>query len=269
MKSIVNCTSKLKLNPSQKHILKTASMDLRKIKREIPTIDEIIVRGGFTPDILLEKEPQDIDIFYCVKNKNGKYSVRCHCNGIRNKIDTLNLKYVGKKYNYDLENSFEKEPRLKPIERTAGFFSYHSDWLSMFCLDIGGNIWANKTTLNFFEKRIHEIRYEGFLPWAYYSKPTDSNNYYASFAYEIVRGLAHIQRRKLEMGKLFSELVDNAPFILKELSQAKERKGIITYIEHKFGDLETLTKTTRELNLKNQLEVEKGFKLLFDKYQSD
>jgi hypothetical protein len=243
--------------------------DLKTVKKAIPEIDEIIVRGGFTPDILLEKEPKDIDIFYCIKNKNGKYSVRCHCEEIRSKIDKLKLRYIGKKYNYDLENSFEKEPRLKPIERTAGFFSYHSDWLSMFCLDINGDIWTNKTTLNFFEKRIHEIRYEGFLPWAYYPKPTDSNNYYAALAYEIVRGLAYIQRRELKMGKLFSELVDNAPFILKKLSQAKEGEGIITYIKHKFGDSETLIKAIRELSLKNQSEVEKGFRLLIDKRQSN
>jgi hypothetical protein len=269
MNRIINCTSKLKLDLNQKKIIETVSGDLKTIKKAIPEIDEIIVRGGFTPDILLGKEPQDIDIFYCVKNKNGEYSVQCRCNKIRNKIDKLKLEYVGNKYTYDLENSFEKEPRLKPVERTAGFFSYHVDWLSMFCLNSNGNILTNKTTLNFFEKRIHEIRYEGFLPWAYYPKPTDGNNYYAALAYEMVRGLTHIQRRELKMGKLYSELVENAEFILKGLSQTKEKEGIKTYIKHKFGNLETFVKSTRKLNLKNQLEIEKGFKLLFNKHQSD
>jgi|GEM_PF-4084579 len=269
MNRIINCTNKLKLDLNQKKIIETVSGDLRNIKKAIPKMDEIIVRGGFTPDILLGKEPQDIDMFYCIKDRNGRYSVRCHCNEVRKKIDKLKLKYVGNKYDYDLENSFEKEPRLKPIERTAGFFSYHVDWLSMFCLNSDGNILTNKNTLNFFENRIHEIRYEGFLPWAYYPKPTDGNNYYVALAYEIVRGLTHIQRRKLKMGKLYSELVSNSEFILNKLSQVKEREEIITYIKHKFGNLEAFIKATRELNLKNQSEIEKGFKLLIDNHQSD
>jgi len=187
MTKIIKCSDKISITPQQKKLIREVSNELRKIKKSFPSIDEIIIRGGFVPDILLGKEPKDIDIFYCIKDKNGNYSIKCHCDEIRKQIDRLNLKFIGKKYKYDLENSFEKEPRLKPIQRTASFFSYHSDWLSMFCLDTNGDIWTNKTTFTYFKKRIHEVRYEGFLPWAYYPKPTDSNNYYASLAYEAIK----------------------------------------------------------------------------------
>src|SRR3989344_6698255 len=169
-----------KLTEKQEKTIKAVAHDLTTITDAIRGI-EIVIRGGFIPDLLLGTEARDIDLFYCITDRKGYYSTICHCDEIRAQIDKLKLLYIGKKYEYDLENSFEKEPRLKPIERTVGFFSYHTDWFSMFCIDKNGDIWTNIKTYDYLKNNNFEIRYEGSLPWAYYRRVTDSNDYYVSF----------------------------------------------------------------------------------------
>lgn len=235
MTQIVNATIDIPLQVQQMEIIRDVADDLLVIQKSIPQIAEIVVRGGFFADIYYSKTPSDIDLFYSLKGKDRSI---CYCDEIRNVIDTLNLRVIKKLYLYDLENSYEKEPMLQPIERSVGFFSYHTDWLSMFCINPQSEIWTNTRSLELLRNGVHEIRYEGFIPWAFYPKSTDANNYFLLLAYEIVRGLAHIKRRGLKPGPHFVEHMSRWDFLVAKVKEYQLYDKLDRYAKSKCGSME-------------------------------
>jgi len=75
--------------------------------------------------------------------------------------------------------------------------------------------------------------------------------------------------KPLKMGSQFSELLENTPFILKRVSEVKEGEGVIRYLNHKFGNLDTFMKVIEQMNLKNKSDITRELKMIFRKYEKN
>ena len=226
---IIDVTNEL-LTKKIEHI-DVLAHDLRLIRKAIPELSSIVLRGGGAYDLLLGLEPSDIDLFYAFADN----STECKCEAIQSVINVLPLKYIKGK-DVDLENSYEKEPRLSPIERTVGHFSYHSDYNSMFVIDEEGRVWTNIRSLDYFKQGVYEINYAGFLPWAYYPHTGDSHNYFAFYCYITIRGLGYVIKRNLKVGPLFKELLSESRYILSQCLLVEDPARIRKYRDKKIPD---------------------------------
>ncbi|MFH1601793.1 MAG: hypothetical protein ABIB61_02430 [Candidatus Shapirobacteria bacterium] len=237
-KYIFDCTKALKLSKTKKTNLKFVSLDLEQIKKRVPEIEKIVVRGGFVADLILGCSPCDIDLFYQIKDKKtGEYSKKCHCSEIKKAIRKINFKIFD--WNeIDLENSFEKPPLFDLIERTLGVFSYHTDFLSMFCIDEHGKIWSNKDSFYCLKNKILELNYAGFVPWSYFRKKHENFDFYSFPLYVITRGLAHISRRDLKPGKNFRLLLKQTPFLLANAKRGRDYKHVQNYMQKKLANVD-------------------------------
>lgn len=225
MTNIINAT-KILVTPDNEAKIDELTYDLQLLKKGVTQLDQIVIRGGCVLDVLHNLEPNDIDLFYSIK-ENGKYVTECRCDIIRSLMKHLPFKYFSQK-NIDLENSYEKEPMFGPIERTVGLFSFHSDYNSMLALDEEGQIWTNTDTLKYIKDGIYEVNYAGFLPWAYFPQKNDNHHYYSFFCYQLIRGIAHIMKRDLKPGPTFLDIVEHAPLLvprgIKEVDVRKFHK---------------------------------------------
>ena len=98
----------------------------------------------------------------------------------------------------------------------------------MFCIDESGKIWSRQEAISSILSRTYEIRFEGALPWSYFSGSArkDAYNYYEFLLYQIIRATGYIAKRDLSPGPRVSELVANTEYIFQ---QAIAAKGIETY----------------------------------------
>lgn len=216
---IVDATSILS-NDTNKSKINAIATDLSLIKQKIPKINNIVLRGGAALDVIYNLDPNDIDLFYCHSDSAGENSSECICEDLRIKLNTLAFNYFDKS-TIDLENSFEKEPKLNPIERTVGYFSYHTEYNSQFLIDHNGRILTNKDALNFHQKNIYEVRFEGFFPWAHFPREGDSKNYFAFQTNIIIRAISYINKRNLTPGPKTLLLLENVEYILEKSIEAK------------------------------------------------
>lgn len=255
---IIDVTAKLDVKVRDK-VAKVAA-DLKEIKKAEPRIRCIVLRGGAVVDILLGVEPNDFDLFYSFE-ENGKTVKGCRCDEVRAGASKASLSYFDKD-KIDLENSYEKEPTAEPIVRTCGFISFHVDTFSMFCIDEGGHVWANVEAWGHFQDRIYEIRYEGLLPWAYFPREKDSNNYYYSLLHGIVRGIGYIGKRDLVSGAKFKLLVAHTPYFLRMSTEQTDLSRVRRYAKAKIGLYKSAEPVIRSLGLDNEEEVCNCFKSL-------
>lgn len=216
---IVDATSIL-TNAINKNRIDAIATDLSLIKQKIPKINNIVLRGGAALDAIYNLDPNDVDLFYCHNDSSRENSSECICDDLRIKLDSLAFNYFDKS-TIDLENSFEKEPKLNPIDRTVGYFSYHTEYNSQFVIDNKGRIWTNKDALNFHLKNIYEVRFEGFFPWANFPREGDSKNYFAFHTNIIIRAISYINKRNLTPGPKTLLLLENANYILEKSIDVK------------------------------------------------
>lgn len=216
---IIDATSVLS-SAINKNRIDAIAKDLSLITQEIPRITNIVLRGGAALDAIYNLDPNDVDLFYSHKGPEGENSSECICEDLRTKLGNLSFNYFDKS-NIDLENSFEKEPKLNPIDRTVGYFSYHTEYNSQFAIDNKGSIWTNAEALYFHQKRIYEIRFEGFFPWAHFPREGDSKNYFAFHTNILIRAISYINKRELEPGPKTLLLLENAEYILEKSIEAK------------------------------------------------
>lgn len=239
MTQILNVTKDIHLAAEQKKVVSDVATDLQCIKKAIPELEEVVVRGGFFADIYFGTTPSDIDLFYSLKGTDKKM---CRCDYIRSVIDKLELHVIKKRFDYDLENSFEKEPRHEPIERTVGLDSYHTDWMSMFCITDQAETWTNPTSFQFLCDNIYEVRYEGFIPWGFYPRNTDAKNYFLLYGYVLVRGLSHLQRRGHQPGPQFLELISRWEYLVSKIEEYGLYSKLENYAKSKIGSMEDVNK---------------------------
>lgn len=258
-KGYITKVPEAKITPAAKVVIQALASDLQQILKANSDLSDIVLRGGGAYDILLGLEPNDIDLFYSYKSKTSE----CKCEDVKNAIHGLTLSYIQGK-SIDLENSYEKEPRLEPIERTVGHFSYHSDYNSMFVIDQFENVWTNIHALKYFEQGVYEIRYEGMLPWAYFPHEGDSADYFASQCYNLVRGLGYIIKRRLTPGESFTELLLESEYLVEQGIQRDSNNRLKNYCAKKLPDKEKAVYILSTFELGDSKDsVIQAFKTLF------
>jgi hypothetical protein len=253
-RSIIDVTEKL--SPEIRAQLLRIAADLRAIMSQEGRIDKIVLRGGAVVDLLLGRQPLDYDLFYCLKGSdNQSHPGACGCDEVTLAVSRSDLKYF-KRGKIDIENSKDKEPRLNPIERTCGLLSYHTDVISMMCVDSEGGLWANKEAWIDFNSRVYNLRFAGWLPWAYYPAPTDTPNFYHFYAGCLVRGLGYVARRDLEMGDSFVEALAYLPYFLGEIEADMGSDKLRGYAAAKWvGLVPKIIEQIEDLHLANAAEV--------------
>lgn len=227
---VINATSALK-NQTNENLISLVSYDLSLISEKIPQIKQIVLRGGAAVDIISGNQPNDFDLFYTYKT-GDKLTKKCVCKSIRNKIKDLPFKCLKSK-DIDLENSYEKEPRFNPIKRTVGQFSFHTEYNSQFAIDKDGQIWTNIDALKYHTNGIYEVCYENFLPWAYFPRKGDSQNYWSFQAYMLIRGIGYITTRNLTPGEKFMRMFNEYNRVIKSGLRATGLTGFQEYAKSK------------------------------------
>jgi hypothetical protein len=231
--TILNISS-IVINDNNREKVEKISSDLQLIKQQVPAIDKIVVRGGCAIDVIMGLEPNDVDLFYSYF-EDGVHSSKCRCEEIKQQINDLPFKYFSEK-DIDLENSYEKEPMLDPIERTVSIFSFHTDFNSMFVIDEDGQIWSNRESLNAYLTNTFEVRYEGCLPWPYFPHEGDSQEYFSFLTYVMIRGIGYILKRNLKVGDKFHDLIKQSPFIISKGLNAHPKEKFREYAGKKIGE---------------------------------
>lgn len=211
---------------TQKKHLADIAHDLQLIKAAEPHIDQLVLRGGGAVDSINNQQPNDYDLFYTYQVGN-EYVTTCVCDTIREKLHDIQFNYFTQD-KIDLENCLEKEPYATPIERTCGLISYHTSYYNMFCIDEQGRAWTNTDSWQHFLGQVYEVRTAGFLPWAYYPRSTDSQNFYAFYTYEALRGIGSILQRKLVCGPHFRQTLEYLPYFVSSVPEVQFPKLLET-----------------------------------------
>lgn len=248
---VIDVTDKLDNSVQQK--LRLISHDLLAIKTLEPRVRQLLLRGGAVVDLLFRLEPNDFDLFYSFE-EGGKTIEACRCDEVRKAVDHADFKYFDKT-RIDLENSYEKEPKGEPLERTCDLISFHKDYISMFVVDEEGRVWTNIQSWDNYMNRVYEVRYEGFLPWAYFPHENDVDNYYSAFARSIVRGVGYIAKRNLSAGESFKVLLAHTPYYFDKTFEQTDPQRLRDFALSKIGSYEVAEAVVERMGIANTKEV--------------
>lgn len=233
--------------PSQsERVFRSLADGLSKVQRKDRNIKELGVIGGAVVDLLLGINPRDIDIRYSYEI-DGELTTICKCDHIRDLVES-GFGSSLREYDIDLENILEMEPYLSLREKHLGLLSQHTDYISMFMLDAEGRIWANRDSVKYFQEKIFEVRFEGWLMWLAFR---DIRNYYRIFAGAMTRGLSYVDRKKLNVGEKFRLSLEYLPFVLEELVKlSEEHASYRKLFVSKIGDVSKLRDILDRISIK-------------------
>lgn len=240
---IIDATSQLK-NDKNQSVIEMVARDLRRIITAEPKIKQLVLRGGGVLDIMNGVEPADIDLFYAYVI-GGNYATTCICARVSALIRQIKFEYLyGKRI--DLENSFEKEPRMLPIERNVGMFSFCTEYNSQFIINSEGRIFTNQDALYFYEQGIYEVRYEGFLSHSYFPRRGDFHSYSACQVGSIIRGISYSVKRDLQPGKNFMQIIMAAQYLVTNAISDGYLQKLQIYAQSKINQRKNFLKFVRD-----------------------
>ena len=210
--------------PKQCDVFKQLASELKTVKESIPFLEDIIARGGFVLDTIMAVEPNDLDIFYSLKEWQTPEWPGCKCEELKKGIAFLNLPITSSR-KVDVCHILEGEIYLDPIPKCLGYFSHHIEIPSKVLLDSDGYIWTTKEAATCIKERIYELRNTGRVQHAYYPYMEDPGyrNYITTSARIVARGLRMIHTKKYKsVGKEFFELVENSSLIWQSVLNNQE-----------------------------------------------
>lgn len=259
---VINVTDRL--GAEHKKRLSEVGRDLTAIKSQSKNIRSIVLRGGAVVDILMHLAPNDFDLFYSYE-EDGKATSECKCDEVREAVNKAKFVYFDKD-KVDLENSYEKEPKAEPTERTCGLISYHTAFFSMFCIDEQGQVWTNEESWKDFKNLVYEVRYEGFLPWAFFPRSGDSPDYFAFHCRQLIRAVSYIHKRKLEAGQKLTSQFSQLPYFVDKSEEFKSLKYVSVYAKSKKLTNEMVGSVIKNLNLPQDIKknIEQAFAKMLD-----
>jgi hypothetical protein len=207
--------------------------EIAKIKQLIPEVDVCVVRGGAVLDTILGLQFDDIDIFYNLKQFDGS----CQCQRIK-KLVLENGIFSDFHGNVDFENSQEKQPGRDPITQTVGFFSYHTENISMLCIDQHGRLWSNPEAVRDIRSKVYEMRFEGLVMWRSFPKVKDSETLYGLLCRNIGRAISYMDKRSLVPGENTINFFREWRFILDQLLAAEDFSTEAAYVRGKLAGID-------------------------------
>ncbi len=200
------------VKPAKNNTLKSWAAELQKVQNLDPQITGAFVRGGAVLDALLGLAPNDIDILYDLEDKNQK----CICEQLSKDIESNGI-FSG--YSVDVEASSEKEPNNGAIMRSCGYFSYHTEYNSMFVLGADGNVYGDARAWQALEDRVYNYRPQNLVMWRSFLMPKDIQNFYETLVADSVRFIRYCTHRDLTLGDEAIELCNNLAEVISKIDE--------------------------------------------------
>lgn len=196
--------------------------------------------GGYLRDIILEKVPSDCDVVFDGYMKNQPDILEC----VREAEKQLEIEpYSG----WEFENFNASGVTGDAFDDTIGFYSNHTDYLTLILCDTDSNVRIGSTnTIKCFNERLYDIRYQGLMVWMGFRERT----YYRSLAGLACRGIYLCRKLKLNVSESAQSLFEHFDFNYEKLTDA-EKVSLLGYWKKKTKNLEDIQDTLNKFNVKN------------------
>ena len=255
--------------PQQCTVFEQLASELKTITEKTPILKELIARGGFILDTIMGAEPNDIDLFYALKQWTTPQWHGCKCDEIKQAIASLKLPVTSKR-KVDTGHILEGEMYLDPIPKILGYFSHHIEIPSKVLLDADGYIWTVKEAVTCITERIYELRNTGRVQHAYYPYADDPGyrDYVTNTARLVVRGLRMIHTKQYRsVGQDFFDLVDNSSLVWKTVLANKDFTQILKRnmtVKNGFMTLADYANALAVTHVSNQGEILESIKRILE-----
>jgi hypothetical protein len=223
------------------------NLDLQN-KLKILSLAEIInpkfknpnICGGYLRDIVLEAKPSDCDVVFDGYMKNQPGVLEC----VREAEKQLNIEpYMS----WEFENFNASKVTGDIYEDTIGFYSNHTDYLTLILCDTRGEVkYGSEYSIKFLNDKIYDIRYQGLMVWMGFRDRT----YYRSLAGLACRGMYLCHKLSLNPAESALDLFEHFDFNYAKLSE-DEKVSLLEYWNKKTGQLTNIQATLDKFNVKN------------------
>lgn len=190
-----------------------------KVASEInPDFKNPNISGGYLRDIILDVKPCDCDVFFEGYTKEQSCIVEC----IQAAEKQLGYSHYP---DWEFDNTLATGATNDLFENTIGFYSNHTDYLSLMLYDSQGNLRIGlPQTLHDLETRTYDVRYQGVLIWTMFRDRT--------FDWEMAgvatRGLYLCHKLGLHPSAAAEDLFRRFEFHFRKMND-EDKKGLVGY----------------------------------------
>lgn len=194
--------------------------------------------GGYLRDIALDKVPSDCDVVFEGYMKDQPGILEC----VKEAEHELGFSPYE---NWEFENFKASEVTGDIFEDTIGFYSNHTDFLTLILCDINGNlrIGSDKTS-QYLSEKVYDIRYQGLMVWM----AARSRSYFRSLAGVACRGIYLSHKLDLNPTKEAIALFEHFDLNFEKLS-AEEKTSLTSYWNKKTKSLKNMDSTLRKYKI--------------------
>jgi hypothetical protein len=224
-----------------------SNSELKK-RREVLWIASLInedfknpnICGGFLRDIFLDEEPSDCDVVFEGIQLNQPGIVEC----VRDAENSLGYLHFD---DWEFSNAKAEGVSGDLFDDTIGFFSHHTDYLTLLLYDTDGQlrIGSGKTPEHL-ATRTYDVRHQGFAIWMGFRR----RGYFNTVARVATRGLYLCYRLNLNPTDSAKELFRKFEFHFSKLNLG-ERKSLMAYWNKKTVNLEGIGDFTSQFGVKS------------------
>lgn len=193
--------------------------EILKVASQInPDFKNPNIAGGYLRDVALGESPSDCDVFFEGKMKDQPGIIEC----IRAAEDELGYPNYS---DWEFENTLATGLTDNLFENTIGYYSNHTDHLTMMAYDCKGNLRIGSSqTLHDLETRTYDVRYKGMLIWA----TSRDRTFYSILAGVATRGMYLCHKLGLHPSTASEDLFRRFEFHFQMLSD-EDRQGRVNY----------------------------------------
>ncbi|OGE34262.1 hypothetical protein A3A14_04390 [Candidatus Daviesbacteria bacterium RIFCSPLOWO2_01_FULL_43_38] len=212
-----------------------------KIASEInPDFKNPHIIGGYLRDLVLGVSPSDCDVFFEGHIKYQPGIKEC----IRAAEDELKITHY---HDWEFENTLVTGVTDNLLENTIGYYSNHTDHLTMMAYDGHGNLRIGSSrTLHDLETRTYDVRYQGMLIWTIFRDRT----FYSVLAGVATRGLYLCHKLGLNPSAASEELFRRFEFHFERLED-KDKQARIRYWNKKTKNLKGVEAILEKYDVKS------------------
>lgn len=182
--------------------------------------------GGYLRDVFLGVNPSDCDVFFegYMKDQPGILEY------IREAEDKLGYpNYPG----WEFENTLATGVTDNLFDNTIGYYSNHTDHLTMMVYDGQGNLRIGSSqTLHDLETRTYDVRYQGILVWTMFR----GRSFYSVLAGVATRGMYLCHKLNLHPSPNSADLFKRFESHFEKLED-EDKQGKIQYWKKKTKNL--------------------------------
>ncbi len=198
--------------------------------------------GGYLRDIVLGAHPSDCDVVFDGYMRDQPGILEC----VREAETQLNIEaYNG----WEFENFNSSGVSGDMFNDTIGFYSNHTDYLTLILCDSVGNIkFGSEATIKCLQEKIYDIRYQGLMVWMGFRNRT----YYRSLTGLACRGMYLCHKLNLNPSENAVALFNHFDFNYEKLTD-EEKSSLLLYWNKKTKNISDIKVTLERFNIKNLL----------------